>query len=128
MLAALEITLGSCTRQSELEGSWVGCNVRRPLIDWTLTINGNRFSLVREDLDEWYTGFFRLNKNCRLKKIDLNIVDAAEQKSNGKMSLGIYEVDGDTLTIFSTKPGDLLRPISFDEAGKFTEFYFSKYN
>ena len=126
MLAALEITLGACTRQSELEGSWVGCNVRRPLIDWTLTINGNRFSLVREDLNEWYTGFFKLNKNCRLKKIDLNIVNAAEQKSNGKMSLGIYEVDGDTLTIFSTKPGDHLRPLSFDESGKFTEFYFTR--
>ena len=69
ILITLEITLGSCTRQSELEGSWVGCNVRRPLIDWILTVNGNRFSLVREDLNEWYTGSFKLNKNCRLKKI-----------------------------------------------------------
>ena len=87
---------------------------------------GQSLNLVREDLNEWYTGFFRLNKNCRLKKIDLNIVDAAERKSNGKISLGIYEIDGDTLTIFSTKPGDYLRPISFDEPGKFTEFCFSK--
>lgn len=126
VLGFLIIFLNSCNRRSELEGSWVGCEVRRPLIDWTLTIKGNQFNLVREDLNMWYKGFLRLNKNCRLKKIDLEVIDTAVQISNGKTSLGIYEVDGDFLTIMATEPGDHLRPLSFDEPGKYSEFYFTK--
>ena len=126
VFAFLLMFLNACNRRSELEGSWVGCEVRRPLIDWTLTIRGNHFSLVREDLNLWYKGFLRLNKNCRLKKIDLEVMDTAVQTSNGKTSLGIYEVDGDTLTIIATEPGDHLRPLSFDEPGKSIEFYFVK--
>ena len=126
IFAFLLMFLNSCNRRSELEGSWVGCEVRRPLIDWTLTIRGNHFSLVREDLNLWYRGLLRLNQNCRLKKIDLEIMDTAVQASNGMTSLGIYEVDGDTLTIIATEPGDHLRPLSFDEPGKSIEFYFVK--
>ena len=118
--------LNSCNRRSELEGSWVGCEVQRPLIDWTLTIKGNQFSLVREDMSAWYKGFIRLNKNCRLKKIDLEVIDTAVQISDGKTSLGIYEVDGDTLTIIATDPGDHLRPLSFDEPDTSSKFFFTK--
>jgi hypothetical protein len=53
-LIFISLFLSSCNRRSELEGSWVGCEVRRPLIDWMLTIKGNQFSLVREDLSVWY--------------------------------------------------------------------------
>jgi hypothetical protein len=70
---AFGMILGSCTRQSELEGSWEGCNIRRPLIDWTLDIKGNRFCLVREDSNEWYIRKETLekrisNKKCRISK------------------------------------------------------------
>ena len=125
-LIFISLFLSSCNCRSELEGSWVGCEVRKPLIDWTLTIKGNQFSLVREDLNLWYKGFLKLNNNCRLKKIDLEVLDTAFQIFNGKTSLGIYEVDGDTLTIIATEPGDHLRPLSFDEPGKSNEFYFTK--
>ena len=67
-------------------------------------------------------------KNCRLKKIDLEIIDAVAQISCGKTSLGIYEVDGDTLTIIATDPGDHLRPLSFDEPCKSSEFFFTRKN
>jgi uncharacterized protein (TIGR03067 family) len=126
LLTFLLLFLISCNRPLELEGSWVGCEVRRPLIDWTLTIKGNQFSLVNEDLSVWYKGLLKLNNNCRLKKIDLEVADTAVQIFNGKTSLGIYEVDGDTLTIIATDPGDHLRPLSFDEPGKSSQFYFTK--
>ena len=128
VLIFLSLFVSSCNRRTELEGSWVGCEVRRPLIDWTLTIKDNHFSLVREDFNLWYNGFLKLNKNCRLKKIDLEVIDTAEQRSNGKTRLGIYEVDGDTLTIIAGKPGDHFRPLSFDEPGKSNEFCFTKIN
>lgn len=126
VLVFLSLFLISCNRPSDLEGSWIGCEIHRPILDWTLTIAGNQFSLVREDLNEWYKGFLKLNKNCRLKKIDLEVVDTAEQRSNGKTSLGIYEVYGETLTIIANKPGEPLRPQSFDEPGQSLEFYFIK--
>ena len=126
VVAFLLMFLNACNCRSELEGSWIGCEVRSPPIDWTLTIRGNQFSLVREDLNLWYRGLLRLNQNCRLKKIDLEVMDSAVQASNGMTSLGIYEVDGDTLTIIATEPGDHLRPLSFDEPGKSIEFYFVK--
>jgi len=126
VFAFLLMFLNACNRRSEIEGSWIGCEVRRPLIDWTLTIRGNQFSLACEDLNLWYSGFLRLNKNCRLKKIDLEVMGTAVQASHGKTSLGIYEVDGDMLTIIATEPGDQLRPLSFDEPGKSSAFYFTK--
>jgi uncharacterized protein (TIGR03067 family) len=126
VLIFLSLFLSACNRPTELEGSWIGCEARRPLIDWMLTINGNQFSLVREDLKMWYKGFLKLNKNCRLKKIDLEVIDTAVRMSTGKTLFGIYEVDGDTLTIIATEPGDHLRPFSFDEPGKYNEFYFAK--
>lgn len=126
VLVFLPLTLTSCGCRTELEGAWVGCEIRKPLIDWTLTIKGSQFSLVREDSSLWYKGLLKLNKNCRLKKIDLVVTETAVQISGGKTSLGIYEVDGDTLTIIATDPGDHLRPLSFDEPGKSSEFYFTK--
>jgi len=126
VLVFLPLTLTFCGCRTELEGAWVGCEIRKPLIDWTLTIKGSQFSLVREDSSLWYKGLLKLNKNCRLKKIDLVVTETAVQIADGKTSLGIYEVDGNTLTIIATDPGDHLRPLSFDEPGNSNEFYFTK--
>jgi hypothetical protein len=116
----------SYNRRSELEGTWIGCEVRKPLIDWTLTIKGNQFNLVPEDLNVWYKGVPRLNKNCRFKKIDLEVIDTTVPISKGTASRGINEIDGDTLTTIATEPGDNLRPLSFYESGQYSEFYFTK--
>jgi uncharacterized protein (TIGR03067 family) len=121
----LALFLSSCNRRSELEGSWVGCQVHRPLIEWLLTIEDNHFSFVREDKGLWYMGLIRLNLNCRLKKIDMIIDDTSIPALKGKTALGIFEIDGDTLTIASSEPGGQLRPRSFDEPGTI-EFNFAK--
>jgi hypothetical protein len=62
------ILLGGCNHRTGLEGTWVGCDIQKPLVDWTLTIVDNQFYLVREDLSMWYMGKFNLNNNCLLKK------------------------------------------------------------
>ena len=105
----------SCNRQTELEGPWIGCEIRKPLVDWTLTIQGNQFYLIREDFDMWDTGRFRLNSNCVLKKIDLQINDTHARSQNGKTILGIYEIDSDTLTVVVGPPDKPARPHSLDE-------------
>ena len=114
----------SCNRQTELEGPWIGCEIRKPLLDWTLTVQDNHFSLIREDFDIWFEGCFRLNSNCVLKKIDLKINDTHERSQKGKTILGIYEIDSDTLTIVLGLPGKQERPLSLDEPSGAVVFNF----
>lgn len=116
--------LGACSSQTGLEGRWVGCDVRKPLIDWTLTIHGNRFYLVREDLTMWYIGQFSLNNNCLLKKIDLQFSETHIKTQNATTLLGIYEVDADILTFITAAPGKNARPLSFDEPQEAIVFSF----
>ena len=126
VFAFLFMFLNACNRRSELEGSWVGCEVRGAHIDWTLTVEDTHFSLVREDSGLWYMGLIRLNLNCKLKKIDMVIDDSAIPALRGKTVLGIFKKDGDSLTIASSQPGGHSRPQSFGEPGT-TEFIFAKY-
>ena len=114
----------SCNRQTELEGPWIGCEMRRPLLDWTLTVQDNHFSLIREGFDIWFEGSFRLNSNCVLKKIDLQINDTYARSQKGKTILGIYEIDSDTLTIVLGLPGKQERPLSLDEPSGAVVFNF----
>jgi uncharacterized protein (TIGR03067 family) len=115
-LMMIGLLLNGCSSYTELEGRWVGCDLRKPLIDWTLTIRGNRFYLVREDLTMWYVGRFRLNNNCPLKKIDLQFSNTNIEDHGEKTLLGIYEIDENTLTFITAAPGKNSRPLSFDES------------
>lgn len=114
----------SCNRHTELEGPWIGCEIRKPLLDWILTVQDNHFSLIREDFDMWFKGRFRLNSNCVLKKIDLQINDTHVRSQTGKTILGIYEIDSDTLTIVLDLPGKQERPLSLDELSGAVVFNF----
>jgi len=118
------ILLGGCNYHTGLEGTWVGCDIRKPLIDWTLTIVDNQFYLVREDLSMWYMGKFNLNNNCLLKKIDLKFSDTHIQIQNGTTLLGIYEINGNNLILMTSMPDNPLRPGSFDEYDKAVVFNF----
>jgi len=124
ILFLMSVLLGACSSHTGLEGRWVGCDVRKPLIDWTLTIHGNRFYLVREDLIMWYIGQFSLNNNCLLKKIDLQFSKTHIKAHNATTLLGIYEVDEDILTFITAAPGENSRPLSFDEPQMATVFSF----
>ena len=113
-----------CGSHTGLEGRWVGCDVRKPLIDWTLTIHGDRFYLVREDLSKWYFGQFSLNNNCLLKKIDLHFSNTHIKTHHETTWLGIYAIDEDTLTFITAATGKSLRPLSFDEPQEAVIFSF----
>ena len=118
------ILLGGCNHRTGLEGTWVGCDIQKPLVDWTLTIVDNQFYLVREDLSMWYMGKFNLNNNCLLKKIDLTFSDTHIQIQNGTTLLGIYEIHGNNLTLMTSMPDNPLRPGSFDEYDRAVVFNF----
>jgi uncharacterized protein (TIGR03067 family) len=114
----------SCNCSTELEGPWIGCQIRKPLIDWTLAIQGHQFHLIREEFDMWYKGRIRLNSNCLLKKIDLLIHDTHERSQNGKTMLGIYKINSGTLTVVLGSPGKPARPLSLDEPRDAVVFNF----
>ena len=116
--------ISACSNHKGLEGTWVGCDVRKPLIEWTLTISDNNFYLVREDLSMWYVGKFNLNNNCLLKKIDLKYSNSHILIHNETEQLGVYEIDGNSLTLITTKPGNHFRPSSLDENDKAVVFNF----
>ena len=125
-LALFGVLFIGCSSHAGLEGRWVGYDVRKPLVDWNLTITGNRFYLVREDLTMWYIGQFNLNNNCLLKKIDLQFSNTHIKASDKTTLLGIYEIDGDTLTFITAAPGKSLRPLSFDEPQEAIIFSFER--
>lgn len=118
--------LNSCNRQTMLEGQWIGCEIRKPCVDWTLTIKGNQFHLIREDLSKWYNGSFQLNNNCAFKKIDLQIVDADAPSQNGQTILGIYQISSRSLTVVVGQPGQPERPLSLDDYEGAVVFYFDR--
>lgn len=115
-----------CNSQTVLEGQWVGCDIRKPLIDWVLTIRGNTFTLIREDNHRWYSGRLKLNNNCVLWKIDLEVRASHFYNQNSLVLFGIYEISGNTLLLATTKPGMQFRPRSLDEAKNALVFNFTK--
>ena len=118
--------LNSCIRQTQLKGHWIGCEIRKPCVDWILTIEGNQFHLIRDDSSRWYNGSFQLNGNCALKKIDLQIDDAHAPSQNGKTILGIYQISSNSLTIVVGRPGKIVRPHSFDDPEGAVIFNFDR--
>ena len=114
----------SCIRQTELEGCWTGCEVRKPLVDWSLKIQGDQFHLIREDAFTWYKGRFKLNSNCVLRKIDFLIDDTNSKSQKGNAILGIYEINRDTLTVVLGIGCNHARPNSFEESRQAAVFNF----
>ena len=110
----MTLLVAACSKCPELEGTWVGYADGKPPADWTLTIQGNQYKLIREESGIWHSGQIKLNNNCVFKKIDFNITNASILAHRGKMSLGIYKIEEGTLTIMASKPGRLTRPLTFN--------------
>ena len=122
----LATILISCDRQTKLEGQWIGCEIRKPCIDWTLTIEGNQFQLVREDSVFWYNGSFELNNNCAPKKIDLKINNTHIPLQKGGTISGIYQISSSSLTVALAQPGQPARPLSLDDSEGAVVFNFDR--
>ncbi len=122
----LGAVLISCQRPTALEGVWIGCELRKPCIDWSLTIEGNRFQLTRDDSLKWYNGSFQLNNNCALNKIDLKINDAHAPSQKGRTILGIYQIGSSSLTVVVGQPGHPARPLSLEDQESAIVFNFDR--
>ena len=94
-----------------LEGVWVGHEVDGSPYDWTFTIAGNQMRI--ESTYEWYEGTYTTNASASPKQLDFLISDGSESQYVGQTSLGIYKIEGNTLTWAGNGPGVTTRPSDF---------------
>jgi uncharacterized protein (TIGR03067 family) len=118
LLAAAEVPNDEAkNEQAKLSGTWKAVAVKesgqtRETLDHHLIFTGDEFSLKRGD-DTVIKGKFRIDPSKKPKEIDMEIVDSHKGSIKGKISLGIYGLDGDTLRWCSNEPGSTERPKEF---------------
>jgi len=96
---------------ARLQGDWHYLSGNRVA---DVSFNGDRF-VVRFDHGDLFTGTFTLNPLHHPKAIDLSIQEGP--RNVGKVSLGIYQVDGKHMVLCPGVPGSGERPQFFPPAG-----------
>jgi uncharacterized protein (TIGR03067 family) len=82
---------------------------------------------LRKDGDAIAEGDFVIDPKKDPKTIDFRIASTVSERDKGKTSLGICEIDGDTLRICRDWPGEGKRPADFS-AGSDSERVLGGYN
>ncbi len=96
---------------TELEGIWTGFEIDG-YSEWTATVSGKNMELIGPY--EWYSrGAFNINENVSPTQLDYEITESHYSGNIGKISLGIYKIEGYTLTFCFNDPGETARPSSF---------------
>ena len=126
LILALIAPCFGCGAPQELQGTWIGYATDKPRQDWILIIRHDKFNLAAEDSSKCFTGQLALNWNCRIKKIDLEYCEQSQCSYNRNISYGIFKIEDETLTLVAGKPGQHIRPLSFDEPGDAVVYIFEK--
>lgn len=118
-----EIPFGTITR---LEGVWTGSEINGTS-GWTFTIRGNTIDVKGPDGREWYNGIIKVDEGTEPGVLDVLIMQAPAKDFTGKISPGIFRLEGNTLITCGNAPGQTLRPSSFTpEKGRFRCFEISR--
>ena len=75
--------------------------------------------------DEWYSGTFSIDTAKSPKEIDLTITDSSEGAGTST-ALGIYKIEGSTLTLASAPPDETTRPTDFTPDGYYRVWILTK--
>jgi uncharacterized protein (TIGR03067 family) len=102
--------------RDRLQGTWV--STAGPPIE--LTFTGNRWTAREKKENVELKGTFKLDPTKKPKTIDMTVEEGMEFQ--GKTSLGIYELDGDTLRWCANEPGKAERPKEFKREGNGQRF------
>lgn len=112
ILIAVDTPKGDAAKEELklLEGSWLCESVydgtekeptpKKELKKITLAINGDK--MVQKDGEHSESGTIKIDPSQKPKKIDVTLLDGPKK---GKTGLGIYRLDGDTLTMCLSVPG-----------------------
>ena len=112
--------------QERLQGNWSGFEVGRDSDNCTLTISENTMDFKGPTAQEWYKATFTLDESVNPKTGDITITDCPAPDYVGKVGMIIYKIEGSTLTIAGSEPGQPVRPSSFDGAGETRVFVLTK--
>jgi uncharacterized protein (TIGR03067 family) len=88
------------TDHDRLQGAWEFVSGRRPA---QLIVSGHH-CIVKFRNGDIYVGFFELDPACRPKRINVLVREGPEHH-RGKVSLGIYEFDGELFRWAPNDPG-----------------------
>jgi uncharacterized protein (TIGR03067 family) len=102
------ISLGQASDKSELEGTWKDLNQ-----GWSFAFSGNQVTIKSPNPQMWIEGTFSLDPAADPKEIDLAIEKSGIPAYQGLTSLGIYKIEGSSLTLALGEPGKKSRPDSF---------------
>jgi uncharacterized protein (TIGR03067 family) len=100
----------------ELEGTWVGTDAGGYGDEWTFVISKEKVE-VKGPESAFYSGTLKLNTEMNPKQVDFKIDTCSLPEYVGETSLGIYKLDGNKLTMATTEPGSINRPVLFDSTG-----------
>ena len=108
---------------TELEGVWEGTSTGGD-DRWTLIVTGERFFLQGSSGREWMKGSLEIESFANLRNADL-AVDECDCDFEGQRILGLYRIDGASLTIASAGPGEP-RPATLEPAGQTRVFHLTR--
>jgi len=94
-----------------LEGHWTGSNTAHPGQACTVHISGDHIEYRGADPNDWLRGTFALNENTEPKQINVTTLSAGDGIQS--FIFGIYQVNGDKLTIAVAPHGFNVRPVDF---------------
>lgn len=83
---------------------------------YQLIFDGDKFSIKKDD-QTIVEGTFRIDPAKSPPQIDMKVLREDENHHTGETSLGIYQINGDTLKWCSGEPGQTDRPTGFDTKG-----------
>ena len=104
--------------KDKLQGSWQMVSAERrgsPLPDFEqqkIIIDGDRITFKQADR-VMFNGLFRLDPSTRPKTMLMRLTEDAQGHSQGEISPGIYEVEGDTFKWCNAAPGEPNGPTEF---------------
>jgi uncharacterized protein (TIGR03067 family) len=107
--------------KEKLQGTWTPTAAERkgqklPLENHSLVIEGETL-VIKQDGKQMFKGKFKLDPSKKPATIDLEIAEGPEDYK-GKVSQGIYVLDGDTLKWCNSEPGVADRPKEFATSDK----------
>jgi uncharacterized protein (TIGR03067 family) len=114
------IAIWSCDKEptgnnsdTEMQGTWLGYELEAGNDEWTYDVNEDILDISASISQEWYKGTITLNTNTIPKQIDYFVTDSIFDEAIGETALGIYKIEGDTLTFAARVPGDSERPQNY---------------
>ena len=99
--------------ETEMQGIWIGYELEGGNDEWTYDVNEDVLDISASISQEWYKGTISLNTNAVPKQIDYFITDSYFNEAIDETALGIYKIEGDTLTFAANAPGNPERPTSY---------------